>query len=172
MKLTAPDFQYCPFCARPLEVRQEERTRKYCTGCSWTYYPHVAVSVTGMLIDNGRALLVKRRREPFCGTWLFPSGFVEYGEHPSETLCREFAEETGISIEQYRLVGISQSEDDPREYGHFIVFYEVESWSGKLRNDPNENEAVAWFGLDVLPDVSFKLHRQYLEEYARGHFGR
>ncbi len=95
---------------------------------------------------------------------MFPSGFVEYGEHPAEALVREFLEETGLSISQFEIVGIFQSEDDPREPGHFIILYQIGGWSGELRNDPNENDGVAWFELGDLPEVSLRLHCGFLSK--------
>jgi 8-oxo-dGTP diphosphatase len=98
---------------------------------------------------------------------MFPSGFVEYGEHPIEALVREVNEETGLSVAQPSLIDLRQSEDDPREPAHFAFFYELGKWKGELRNDPVENDGVDWFSLDRLPKVGLKLHAHFLGEYAK-----
>ena len=59
------------------------------------------------MVSRGRqVLLVKRKREPFLGTWMMPSGFIEYGEHPEETVRREVREETGLTAQSLNLIGV------------------------------------------------------------------
>jgi len=43
--------------------------------------------------DNGRILLVRRADD---GLWGLPAGWVEPGEHPSDTVTRELREELGV----------------------------------------------------------------------------
>ena len=141
---------------------EEGRPRKHCSACSWTFYPRVAASADGVLIRDGRVLLVRRKRTPFRGTWMLPAGFVDFGEHPEETLAREFHEETGLTVSQARFIGLHQSADDPREPGHFLFFYEVEATGEELRTDPEENDGIAWFDLHNLPEIGWERHRAVL----------
>ena len=49
---------------------------------------------------DGRVLLARgsaRGRRP--GVWQLPGGGVEHGEHPADAVVREFAEETGLTVE-------------------------------------------------------------------------
>jgi ADP-ribose pyrophosphatase YjhB (NUDIX family) len=168
MDIRPPDFKYCPFCGRPLGVRVEEnKERKYCDQCQWTHYPHVAASVTGIVVRGRKVLLVKRARDPFRGTWMCPSGFVDFGEHPEETLARELREETGLEVVRCELIGVFQSEDDPRELGHFVLFYRAETSGDFISTDPHENESVRWFDLHDLPPVAWKLQRRFLTEFQQ-----
>lgn len=165
MDIEPPNYRYCPFCGRALGLRLDEgKQRKFCDECSWTYYPRVAASVTGIIVRRNRVLLVKRAREPFKGTWMFPSGFVDFGEHPEDALARELREETGLDLTKSRLLNVILSEDDPRELGHFVFFYRAEVKDAPLANDPHENEAIDWFDLQDLPEVAWKLHRRFLAE--------
>lgn len=50
---------------------------------------------TGILIEDGRALMVRHDR---LGVYLPPGGHVEPGELPSEAVAREFMEETGLLV--------------------------------------------------------------------------
>jgi len=126
LKIKPPCYRFCPFCGKKLQVRiEEEKERKYCPSCEWTYYPHVAAAAGAIILRNNKVLLVKRRREPYKDTWMFPAGFVDFGEHPLETATREVAEETGLKIKNARLLNIIQSVDDPRSPGHFVFFYEA-----------------------------------------------
>lgn len=160
MDIRPPDFKYCPFCTETLVVRiEEDRERKYCPNCEWRYFPSPAVAVTGVIIKNNKVLMVQRNREPFLGTWMFPAGFVEYGEDLPEALVREVKEETGLKVSKATLICIQQSRDDPREPGHFVVFYRVNA-SGKIRNkDLDENRAVGWFPIMNPPPIGFPVHQ-------------
>ena len=57
--------------------------------------------------DDGRVLLV--RAAPSSGTpgvWSLPGGAVAHGEHPLDTVVRETAAETGLSVAVSRLVDV------------------------------------------------------------------
>jgi ADP-ribose pyrophosphatase YjhB (NUDIX family) len=96
---------------------------------------------------------------------MFPSGFVEFGEHPETSLAREILEETGLKMRCAELLGVFQSPDDSREPGHFVFFYRVDVEPGQIRTDAHENEAIAWFSLrGEQPEVRWILHRRFLSE--------
>lgn len=160
-----PDFRFCPFCGQALAIKiEEQKQRRYCQSCGWTYYPRVAASVTGVVLRGNKILLVKRLRDPFRGTWMFPSGFVDFGEHPEEALARELMEETGLVLDSAELLGIFQSPDDPRELGHFVFFYLAHVKFGDVRTDPHENEAIDWFDIHDVPEIAWVLHREILSK--------
>jgi 8-oxo-dGTP diphosphatase len=73
---------------------------------------------------------------------MFPSGFVDFGEHPKEALARELLEETGLTMTSARLLGVFQSPDDFREPGHFVFFYRAGVLPGNLRTDTHEKSCT------------------------------
>lgn len=162
MNIKPPLFKFCPFCASKLQVRTEERKqREYCRFCDWTYYPHVFASTAAIIFKKKKVLLVKRKREPYANTWMFPAGFIEYGEHPEEALVRETEEETGLKIKPVKVFHIFQSEDDPRAMGHFIFFYLTKITGGRVKMaDENENSKIGWFPLKDLPGIGWKAHKE------------
>lgn len=57
----------------------------------------------GIARQDDTVLLVRSsRHSDFPGAWSLPGGGVDHGEHPLETVVREFGEETGLAV---RVVG-------------------------------------------------------------------
>jgi len=121
------------------------------------------VTVGAVIQNKDRVFMVKRKREPFKGTWMFPAGFVEFGEHPVEALVRELKEETGLIAEEINFIDIFQSCDDPRSPGHFILFYKVKV-SGKPTNmDPDENTELGWHNIHDKINIGWKNHQEIMK---------
>ena len=69
--------------------------------------------------EEGDILLIRRASDPYEGQWALPGGFVEVGETLEDAAAREAEEETGLSVEIVRLVGVYSDPDrDPR--GHNV----------------------------------------------------
>ena len=56
------------------------------------------VGVGGVVIEGGRALLIRRGSEPLRGEWSIPGGTLELGETLEEGVARELREETGLEV--------------------------------------------------------------------------
>lgn len=62
------------------------------------YPDRPVVGVGGVLIENGRTLLIKRGSEPLLGQWSIPGGTLELGESLQDGVAREMLEETGLEV--------------------------------------------------------------------------
>src|SRR5579883_495749 len=62
------------------------------------------VGVGGVVINQGRALLVKRARQPALGEWTIPGGLLEVGETLVQGVERELREETGLIVRVVELI--------------------------------------------------------------------
>jgi 8-oxo-dGTP diphosphatase len=95
----------------------------------------------GILEDNGKVLLAKRKKDdPLKDKWEFPGGKIEEGETPEACLKRELHEELGIDAEIGEFL-ISNK----HTYDHLSVelfFFRVNSYTGDIT--PIDHEEIAW----------------------------
>ncbi|WP_370087576.1 NUDIX domain-containing protein [Ekhidna sp.] len=101
------------------------------------FQDRVRVRVCGILQENGKILLLKHNSIGPAGyLWSPPGGGVEFGEHITETLKKEFAEETNLHVE----VGEYLFTNEYIGGNHHAIelFFEVKRPSGnlKLGSDP------------------------------------
>jgi 8-oxo-dGTP diphosphatase len=108
------------------------------------YPDRPVVGVGGVVIENGRALLIKRGSEPLLGQWSIPGGTLELGESLQEGVARELLEETGLEvqvldmIEAFDRIFLDSAAPDPGKkarpkYHYVIVDYLCERLAGKAQ---------------------------------------
>jgi ADP-ribose pyrophosphatase YjhB (NUDIX family) len=64
------------------------------------------VGVGGVVIRDGRALLIRRGSDPLRGEWSIPGGMLEVGETLTEGVARELLEETGLQVKVLDLIEV------------------------------------------------------------------
>jgi 8-oxo-dGTP diphosphatase len=70
------------------------------------YPERPVVGVGGVVIDGGRALLIRRGSEPLRGEWSIPGGTLELGESLERGVARELLEETGLEVRVLELIEV------------------------------------------------------------------
>jgi 8-oxo-dGTP diphosphatase len=70
------------------------------------YPERPVVGVGGVVIENGRALLIRRGSEPLRGEWSIPGGTLELGETLEAGVVRELLEETGVTVRVLELIEV------------------------------------------------------------------
>jgi len=78
------------------------------------------VGVGGVVIQDGKALLIRRGSEPLKGEWSIPGGMLEVGETLKEGVKRELLEETGLHVQVLDLIEVferifPQGESAPKQ---------------------------------------------------------
>lgn len=74
---------------------------------SWREFPEKPiVGVGGVVIEDGRTLLIRRGSEPLLGQWSIPGGTLELGETLTEGTERELREETGLEVRVLDLIEV------------------------------------------------------------------
>ncbi len=64
------------------------------------------MGVGGVVIEQGRALLIRRGSEPLRGEWSIPGGTLELGESLEHGVARELLEETGLEVRVLELIEV------------------------------------------------------------------
>jgi 8-oxo-dGTP diphosphatase len=106
------------------------------------------VAVGGVVVVDGRALLVRRGKAPLRGRWSIPGGTVERGERLEEALIREMREETGLEVQPLELLTVFDRIDrdgDAVAFHYVIVDYRCRRLSGQARAGSDALEVV-WAG--------------------------
>ena len=114
------------------------------------------VGVGGVVIDNERALLIRRGGPPMEGEWSIPGGMLELGETLPQGVARELAEETGLEVNVLDIIevlerifpalpgGDGTPGDVTRPRYHFVILdYLCETRGGTLRAGSDATE-FAW----------------------------
>ncbi|HMD42950.1 MAG TPA: NUDIX hydrolase [Candidatus Acidoferrum sp.] len=70
------------------------------------YPDRPVVGVGGVVIVDGRALLIRRGSEPLRGEWSIPGGMLELGESLEQGVARELREETGLLVRVLDLIEV------------------------------------------------------------------
>ncbi len=113
--------------------------------------------------DSGRVLLARNSPlSTFPGLWTLPGGGVEQGEHPDDTVVREFGEETGLSVRIEALHSVTADAfrlpSGDLEHTDRII-YDVSVLGGTLRHEAEGTtervERVPPSDLDDLPLMPF-----------------
>jgi len=102
------------------------------------------VGVGGVVVDEGRVLLVRRGREPLKGQWSLPGGLLEIGESLTGGVVREVKEETGLTVEPLELIELLDRIHRERErvrYHYVIADYLCRVVSGELNAASDADEA-------------------------------
>ncbi len=139
------------------------------------------VGVGGVVIDDGRTLLIRRGSAPLQGEWSIPGGLLEVGETLVEGVARELAEETGLEVGVLELIEVFErifpapsnpdgTPGDPaRPQYHFVILdYLCEIRGGTLSAGSDALE-FAWAREEELGNfaVTVAVHRVLKRAFAR-----
>jgi 8-oxo-dGTP diphosphatase len=137
-----------------------------------------------VVIEKGRALLIRRGSEPLRGEWSIPGGTLELGESLQQGVARELLEETGLEVRVLELIEVfdrifpgddaraSETHRAPR-FHFVIVDYLCERLIGEARAGSDvtdvafasENELGQYHLTETATRV---LRRAFAMDLARG----
>lgn len=154
------------FCARCGAILQRKKVygqeRPCCPRCGYVVYYNPKLVAVGILVNDGKVLLVRRGMNPGKGLWGMPGGYVDMGEVIEEAVEREVWEETGLKTQARRLVGLHSEAGQAQ----VLAVYEMESVSGEVTPGEEVMDA-AFFPLDDLPPMAFPRDLKLLAPYIQ-----
>jgi len=126
--------------------------------------------VNGVLIEDGKILLVKHQMSQDRAFWSVPGGGMEYGTDASDNLKREFREETGLEVEVGEFLFVHEFLEPPL---HAVeLFFEVRIVEGnlglgvdpELAEDKQILSHLGYFSLEQLSEIpKLEKHRLFWE---------
>jgi 8-oxo-dGTP diphosphatase len=125
------------------------------------------IGVGAVIVERGRALLVRRATEPLLGEWSVPGGMLELGETLRDGVQREVLEETGLAVEAAEVLDVFDSiftdADGRTRYHYVLIDYLCWPLSGEARAASDVSD-VRWVTADALPALGL---RESIEQVVR-----
>lgn len=118
------------------------------------------LAARALILQDDRLLLVNAYPGGTSDLWCAPGGGVEPGQSLPDTLAREVAEETGLSIEVGPPVLVSEFHDPRHGFHQVEVFFRARIASGALSPDWRDPAGVVtrrrFFARDEMAGIRFK----------------
>jgi 8-oxo-dGTP diphosphatase len=114
------------------------------------------LGVSAVVVREQFVLVGQRRGSHGDGSWAFPGGKVDPGEHPEDTVRRELQEETGLHAIAVAPV-VWTSDIIAPENLHFITLHHLTAVGpGDPRViEPDKVHAWRWVAWDEIPEPRF-----------------
>lgn len=136
----------------------------YCVEITQNIQVAVDAIVFGYSKEEGVSiLLIKRKYDPYKGSWAIPGGFVIDDESLEDAVERELWEETGIKINYLeQLYTFGKPDRDPRTRILSVAYFGlVKSNQFEKLKATTDAEDAAWFNFKKLPKLAFD-HKEIL----------
>ncbi len=103
-------YRFCPQCATALAPISQledggEKIRLRCAACGFTHWNN-PVPVLAAVIEYDGQVLLARNAAWTNRMFALITGFMEAGETPEEGITREIAEETALTVQSLKLIGV------------------------------------------------------------------
>ncbi|MEG4277557.1 NUDIX domain-containing protein [Microcoleus sp. MON1_C1] len=136
----------------------------------------VRVGAGVIVLDSRGWILLEKRSD--CGMWGLPGGRIEPGESVTEAAVREVYEETGLTVEITRLLGVYSDPEsrivtflDNGDVVHLVdILLEAKIISGEL-SISSESEALHFFNRTTLPSDIVPPALAPLQDFLQGETG-
>jgi ADP-ribose pyrophosphatase YjhB (NUDIX family) len=139
-----------------------------CVACGFTLFFNSASAVAAIISrPDGRALFIRRAKDPGKGMLGMPGGFVDPGENAEQAIVREVREEVGLELRDVRY-----SSSHANRYLYAGVTYHTLDlfYTGRV-DDPDRAaaldavDAIAWMDPLTVPleEIAFDSMRAALD---------
>ena len=118
--------------------------------------PLLQVGASVIVEDSQGRILLQLRSDNRC--WGYAGGSVELDEVVEDAAKRELLEETGLNAEKLELFGIFSGKDthyiypNGDEVSNIDIVYVCRQYTGELKCQAGEVEALKFFSADEIPE--------------------
>ncbi len=168
-----PDaFRHCPSCGS--SAAAPGAIPFACSRCGFTFYFNPAVAAAVLVVaPDGRALFIRRGKEPARGKLAFVGGFVDPGESLEEALHREVREEVNVDLSEVRYLSSHRNDYAYRGliYPVVDVFFVGRAARLDLAEARDGVESIIWLDPCAVDraDIAFPSMREALAVYCDRH---
>jgi ADP-ribose pyrophosphatase YjhB (NUDIX family) len=117
------------------------------------------IGVGAVIVEGGRALLVRRNTEPLRGEWSVPGGMLELGEKLRDGVRREAREETGLEVEAGEVLDVFDSIFTDglgqTQYHYVLIDYLCRPIRGEAQAGSDVSD-VRWVSMEALPAMGLR----------------
>jgi 8-oxo-dGTP diphosphatase len=120
--------------------------------------PCVTTDVVVFAVDAAalKILLIKRKDEPFKGSWALPGGFLKMQEDLLDGASRELLEETGVTpAHMEQLYTFGSPNRDPRARTITVAYLALVRVADHLPAAGSDAKEAEWFDVEQLPRLAF-----------------
>jgi ADP-ribose pyrophosphatase YjhB (NUDIX family) len=141
-------MRFCSACGAKLAAAPPTQ----CGRCGARHWRNAKPAAAGLVVREGRLLLVRRAHQPWLGAWCAPAGFCDADEHPILTAEREIREEAGIAARVTGYLGVWTGLYGDSGEWISVVYYHARPLDGTAPlPDGVETDDARWFSVDSLP---------------------
>ncbi|TLS38250.1 NUDIX hydrolase [Pseudalkalibacillus caeni] len=132
--------------------------------------PLILPGAVAVVVDQERRILLQQRLEP-ARRWGLPGGLMELGESLEETARRETFEETGLTLGELHLIGLSSGPQNYVKASNGDEFYSVTAsyyttaFSGELKVNLDESTDARFIDPRELPERMVGSHRKVIKTF-------
>ena len=133
------------------------------------HVPLMQVGASVIVEDECGRVLLQLRSDNHC--WGYAGGSVELDEVVEDAAKRELFEETGLIAESLELFGVFSGKDthyiypNGDEVSNVDIVYVCKQYTGKLRCQDGEVDALKFFPIDEIPENISKPIRKPLSKW-------
>jgi NAD+ diphosphatase len=114
-------FRFCPRCGAERATTPQSAAPFRCQACEFLYFFSPTVAVAALILrDDGKALFIRRAKDPAKGRLALVGGFVDVGENAEHALRREVREEVQLELDELRYLS-----SHPNDYSYQDTTYPV-----------------------------------------------
>ena len=163
-------FRFCPRCGAERASTTQSAAPFRCEACKFIYFFNPAAAVAALILrDDGKALFIRRAKDPAKGRLALVGGFVDAGESAEHALRREVREEVQLELDEVRYLS-----SHPNDYHYQDTIYPVVDLVFVARTPDHDKAAaldgvasVAWLDPHTidLADLAFPSMRDAVTRY-------